>query len=706
MVEETSIALDTETFPMATYAVAPKLVCVSLASWADDKKTVHRNLLGNGDPELHDTIRAILVDPEVEIIGHNIKYDMAVIVNYFPDLMEMVWAAYDACRIHDTRVREKLLNLVTTGRLEFMNLPDGTAKPISYSLGALVKHYGIGDRDDVKNSDDAWRTHYQMLDGKRAVYYPAEAMEYAQTDASDTLLVYEEQEQVAEAILTERGLEAFTTEVFHTGVDFALYFMTAWGMTIDLNKMAEVAKMVEQELAPERLKLLTASGILRPPVLPREYKTTPGKFTKGKPASVDRKKLLAHVERVCLEHGIEVQKTEPTDRAPEGQTKADAEVMEMLGGLDPVLAEYQHRQSLQKLVTTELPRMSGGIVHPMFDVLKETGRTSSSANDLYASGNIQNVDPRARPCYVPRPGWLLCSVDFSQLEFCSMAQKCLDLGFESVMAQRLNACRCKGLSHDKDCQSDPHAFLASRLCYALDSNFRQLCDEAGIVDPFPTFFECKGSENPAARELFKKYRKLSKPVGFGLPGGLGNKTFVSFARGVYKVIVTLEEAEQLRQLWFETYPEMKQYFSWIENDCIDVWNQDRYVYRTPLGMWRSGCAYTAAANGALLQSPAADGAKMATYDVVRACYDSSLGSCLFGTRPVAFIHDEILIELPDDEYAHDRAQEVQRFMAGAMQRIMSQVPIKTNAVLMRRWMKDIDPTFDGNGRLVVTEEKK
>ena len=70
---------------------------------------------------------------------------------------------------------------------------------------------------------------------------------------------------------------------------------------------------------------------------------------------------------------------------------------------------------------------------------------------------------------------------------------------------------------------------------------------------------------------------------------------------------------------------------------------------SPLGMYRAGASYCAAANGAALQTPTAEGAKGAVFDVARACCDPEEKSILLGCRPLLFVHDELILEIPEDD---------------------------------------------------------
>ena len=168
-------------------------------------------------------------------------------------------------------------------------------------------------------------------------------------------------------------------------------------------------------------------------------------------------------------------------------------------------------------------------------------------------------------------------------------------------------------------------------------------------------------------------------------------------------------------IWHVTFPEMRRYFKYIENECGDPNNStlgfdddgDRsnkgLCYTTPLGMHRAACSFTACANGKAMQSAAAEGAKQGVFDVVRATRDPSLKSILYGCKVVDFIHDEILTEFLDEgpDSLHARAVEQQRLMETAMTIVIEHTKVTTTAALMERWSKDADPVFDADGRLTI-----
>lgn len=436
-----------------------------------------------------------------------------------------------------------------------------------------------------------------------------------------------------------------------------------------------------------------------------------GATTKPKKESINQKKLREIVAAVCAQQGQEPALSDKTQ-----EPSLALENIEHLAPFSPVIEDYVRRMKVNKLVTTELPRMCfrdekgdpidgqvAPVIHFNFDVVKETFRTSSFAGDLYASANGQNVDPRARGMYVARPGHVLCSVDYSALELVSLANKLEELFGHSVLADLIRS----GI--------DPHAYLGSQLAYTLDTDFCTEVQGQGITAPrdiYELFMRAKTHDSEDVRKWFKHYRTFAKPTGLGYPGGLGPQTFVSYAYGTFGISVDVDTAKMLREVWLNTFPEMRQFFDWVKSNCKDPRNETigfrekdgspiaGFCYTAPGGAFRAGCPFTACCNGVALQSPSALGAKIAVFDVQRACYDPSRESVLYGTSyGVDFVHDEIIAEFPDDDLRHDRAMEIARLMVDAMAVALPLVPVAAEPALMYRWDKFAEPVYQ-DGRLI------
>lgn len=736
-----AIAFDTETHPLAMGNVIPKMVCMSVAFKNNGK--VETDVACVADPEKTNEFISTVLSGLHRAVAHNTAFDLAVLSRQRPDLLPQIFEGLTKCVFEDTLIRETLLHLANHGNLDYCD-KDGAAYRIEYGLEALSKRYLGRDRHDDKLASDSWRTHYDELEALPISKWPPAAVLYVSQDSEDCLLIRECQEIERKRLWDRTGIDPFATQDFQVCVSFALYLMSAWGFRVDPEAKAGIEAMLKEELKPENMKLLLQAGILRPAVPPRHYKTASKvkcscvggmvgdhicskcdgksviqKMTAGEKESVDTKKLKDFIVAWATGAGIELRRTAASAKFPDGQISTDIDFFEEHRHENALFEEYYHRQKLQKLVTTEMPRMNvpgteetAAVVHPCFKVLVTTGRTSSFASKLYPSFNCQNVDPRVRGCFVPRPGHLLFSIDYSGMELGTLAQKVYNLFGKSVHRDKINA------------NIDNHTYLGAQLAYALDKPFRAACEGkvSNADDIYEVFVACKDHKDEKVRALFKHYRKFAKPTGLGYPGGLGPKTFIAYAKGTYGISVDLETATALREIWFETYPEMRDYFKWVNSNCVDQFNaprvnedtgksQDRYAYTTPFGMLISGQSYTSVANGAGLQAFSAEGAKLSVFNLIRACYDASQYSILYGRmKPMAFIHDENLGEVPeatiDGIGPHDLCAEASRIMVNAMRVVTPDVEARAQACLMRRWQKEAEPVFDKNGRLTVWEPKK
>jgi DNA polymerase I len=690
------VAFDLETYLMGpVQGPYPRAVCASFAEVVDRK--VVTSLYSFADPKLEDVFRDLLGDEDVHLVGHNTQFDSICTVARLPNLIKGFFGKYQQLKVHCTQIQEKLLNLSDHGRLKSRRLTNGAVVEVKYRLTDLELRWLGVDRSSLKTGEDIWRLRYSELDGVPIEDYDEAASSYAMDDARNTLLVFLAQRRGAKAA---PHLSLKTSE-FQAYKHFCLGLMTAWGITTDQDEVAKCKEELTKALAPERMEPLFKSGILRRAVPPRPYKNGACDehghplMTQGKKVSKDTKRLKELVERKCKRHGIAVVKT------PTGQTSTGDE---MLGALLPysrVLDLYQHRQKLAKLLDSELPRLEGNaVIYPKYDPLKETGRTSSMADKNFPSCNIQNVPKKLegielRRCFKARDGHVLVACDYSSLELVSWAQVCWDLFGFSRLREVINDGK------------DPHAYQGSFIA-----------KKRGIegVEDYDTFMALKDTDRA---DVFDLYRTVAKPVGLGFPGGLGPATLVRGPARSYGLKMRVSEGEELREIWRSTYPEARLYFDHINQQCQDLqnsgeWEEDEvtgewvavkqaYQYESPLGMVRRGASYCAAANGKGLQTPSAEGAGFAMIALQEAVWIDQ-DSPLYGVcRVLAFIHDEFIVEIPEDDRMDERAKEISKLMVDSMAKIMQDVQVKAEPTIMRNWHK-CKPTFDDQGHLTVTEK--
>jgi hypothetical protein len=112
---------------------------------------------------------------------------------------------------------------------------------------------------------------------------------------------------------------------------------------------------------------------------------------------------------------------------------------------------------------------------------------------------------------------------------------------------------------------------------------------------------------------------------------------------------------------------------------------------TLTGRVRGRVGFTQARNTPF-QGLAADGAKLALWALIREGY-----------RVVAFIHDEVVIEVPENADHATEARRVEEIMNRSMEEVTGNVPVACEYALSRRWSKKAKAVFDPDGRLIPWE---
>lgn len=749
----TLIAFDSETERIAAGNIAPPMICASFATRGEDGELDARLYGNHPDDGLEDMIEWMLTDEDVRVVTQNGGYDYAVICRTFPHFIPLVYAFLIAGRGTDTMWREKLLNLSTTGRLEKMEMPDGSKIRISYAMEALAESYlGIDLSEAKGNIEESWRANYGTLDGWRAADYPEDASEYALNDARYTLRIYEGQEQRK----AEWAMASTETEEFQLTKSFVLQLMSAWGMEVnpeatDVMEAATIKVMEENKDLLEAEGILRASGRVGPPYkkdleraadLVREEFGAKAylditddtwsdyadwlfldhgvvfKAPKGKPGSINKGVLNTYLEALYLRLGEIPEMTDGGERG-EPKIKCDAEVHEYLATKDKVMSQYHERTALGKIVSQMIPVLrSGPVIHPSYNAIVETGRTSSFDGGkwkidgkevrVYPSVNIQQIpnlikglDPRR--CFQPREGTVFFDVDFTGLELACVGHVTYELFGKSVHRDLYNA----GV--------DLHGYLGAQIALNSDQvahpilvDFQSAVRDEAIGDEpmavYEAFALLKKHEDEDVRDFFKHFRTLAKPIGLGFPGGLGPATMVGIARKQpYYVTMTEEEASAYREFWRATYPEMPLFFDWV-NGQVDEYNHSgEYYYVSDMGMVRRGASFCAEANGRGMQTPGAEAAMAGTILLSRACYDPTQESVLYGCRPIAFVHDQNIGETTKDSSLWAaQCEEAARLMREGAEMVLTSIKMRTDeALLTEVWTKAAEPVRDDAGILEV-----
>lgn len=714
------IAWDTETALIRPGLLAPPLVCVTWAEPGKAPQIAHaRDARG---------VIAGWLESGRRIVGHNVAFDFAVAASAYPDLIPLIFRAYDADLVTDTMIRQQLLD-IRIGCYRGSVTAKGQRRSFEYTLEALAKRCA-----GIVLQKDGWRLSYAHFletplagwpDRARAVQAEArprvQALEaqiaeadaakdktrskrlraerdglveminsdpirctsYPLDDAAATLAIYQAQERHAQHI----GVQWHEARA-----SLALYLNSAWGLRTDAGGVAKLRAAIEAEFADldEDLQL---AGLVRPDGT-RDTKAAKRRMIEAcRAEGIPVIRTDAHFEGEGLsaqEHAA--RGTKPRCYALDGSPLDDgadecAEHVCLDGDAcdrsdDDVLVAYATRTTLGKQLTNDIPALEGGIVYPVHTRYGLAGTLRSTSS----RPNIQNQSKREgfREAFTPRPGRVFAQNDFPTLELYCLAQACMTRLGRSRLAEALNS----GL--------DPHLLMAASMC-------RLPYEDAKIA--------IKDATHPRHTEI-KKARQLAKPANFGFPGGMGVKKFLASTRkAVIKAdgraawqAMGLDEdrAEQLKAEWIEAWPEMSDYFAHVKESGPPYPERFEADVEIPIvGFVRGRATYCAACNTPF-QGLGAACAKRACWLVARACY-AEPSSPLYNSRPNAFVHDEIIVETDDAPTAHDAAQELARLMREGANAFLPDVPIpaaKTEPLLMRRWSKKAAPVFGTDGRLV------
>ena len=269
-----------------------------------------------------------------------------------------------------------------------------------------------------------------------------------------------------------------------------------------------------------------------------------------------------------------------------------------------------------------------GRIHTNYFPFTGAGRYASS------DPNLQQV-PRGqefRSCFIAPPGKCLVGADYSQIELRIAAELS---GDETLMGVYIRG-------------EDAHAQTASLV------------------------------SNIALSQVTKGQRQMAKAVNFGLIYGMAAPKLVLYAQANYNVTMTLKEAEQFRNRYFEGYAGVRNWHRQIFSDS----NKARGVTRTVAGRLRylTREAHNEFANTPV-QGTGADGLKAALPLVYR-----RLKKYGGKARMVHMVHDEILTEADNDpELTAAVKKDLEEGMVEAIQPMLKRVPVVVESGTGTNW---------------------
>ena len=225
---------------------------------------------------------------------------------------------------------------------------------------------------------------------------PADVCPYAAEDADVTLQLY----NVLEPQLREAGAWELFSEIEMPLVP-VLADMETTGVRIDSQALSDVSQTLTARMNDLEKRIYEEAGEEFNIASPKQV----GEILFGKMKIVDKPK-----------------------KTKTGQYVTSEEVLVQLSHKSPIVADILAHRALKKLLGTyvdALPKLINprtGHIHTSFNqAVTATGRLSSS------DPNLQNIPVRGedgkeiRRCFVPEPGQLFFSADYSQIELRVMA---------------------------------------------------------------------------------------------------------------------------------------------------------------------------------------------------------------------------------------------------------------------------------------------
>lgn len=476
-------------------------------------------------------------------------------------------------------------------RERLLDLADATTQGFagSYSLAAIAER-----RLGIQMDKGSVRVQFSRLDGLPVEEYPPEAISYVLSDVDVAMQLYQHQEARARRLGIPNVLADSQRQARWS---FAFRLMSNRGLITDPGRVLDYQiELQDQQQRDE--EILIESGIMV------------ARSIGGKNPRVERRKKMDVLRARAEQAGV-------VDLTPSGQTSTAAQ--HLLQTHDPVLHTVVHHTHTTKLLSTYIPKLQEPILHGRYNTLLETGRTSETAYNLQTMPRAGRV----RSCIVPRPDYLFCAIDLDGAELRALAQVLYSMfGARSRMAQ----------IYRDDPSADLHAHTAASIL--------SLSGHTGWT---PQRVAAERETNDLAAEA----RQNAKAANFGFAGGMGPRRFAELqaaqyhkSQGAYGALFTIEQATQLRQAYYSAYPEMQHYFRRVSQATT----RGVGLHRTYGDERYSWCGYCDYANR-YFQALVAYAMKRALYYLTIECQLGELQGCY----PVLFVHDEIVLEVPEDD---------------------------------------------------------
>ena len=573
------------------------------------------------------------------------------------------------------------------------------------SLASVCQEYlGVELPKDLKDNagNDVRLSFGQFIDGTGSVQYehiPSIYLQYAALDAVATFFIGLHLRNRVELVSRKYGIDPNLLLSHHIQLRaaFSLHLATKNGLFIDVDYKNKIRSTIEADIG-ESKSVLRGLG-----------------WTPGEGSNAALQELLRTIE---AEYGVQLPRTKTGKISAKGkylQERADITFFKHF-------MAYKNNSKLLEFLNIQTSR-----IHARFNPIVSTGRTSSF------SPNIQNFprDPRIRAIIAASPGHIFLDVDYAQIELCTLSQITYAKFGQSKMRDLLNtnvdlhsyfAAILTGKSYE-DIGKDSEDRRKAKACnfgFPGGLGIESFIEYAKVnyeVDLTPeearkykekwldTFPEVRTYLDHNELELLKNSGLLSTYD--NEVGGSANEDAVVW---IFRGIISGNTMTKTTQREY-TPEEIKWAFQVLST--TDFYGKDEFVNSIrlqrgsrslwqafirsfnvivfPSGRIRSNIDYCQLKNNPF-QGLAADGAKEALYELVRQ-----------GFRVVNFIHDEFLIEVPEEGNLKAAESHVKEILISSMAKHCPDVKIKVDAKWMKRWSKNSSLNIESMDRNGLTQ---
>jgi hypothetical protein len=699
------IALDSETEPFRPGYQAPAMVCLQ---WSEITPAGVGVAHVVPESEALDLLECWLADPGVHLVGAEIAYDVLCAVTSATEtergvgspargkrLLTAFVEAYDADRVSDVLIRQKLIDLARGCYRHERGENDTTVGFNEYSLGGLSSRLcGI-----YLDKETTWRRRYHELRGVPVNDWPAEARTYAANDVTATgavwLAQWKPSTRIAANFPGKTVSDALADEFRQVRAALWIKAMSVYGLKTDPIALAQFEQYIAKDYA-ETVEELIAGGLARrdyhvdAPAC-RAYIAARPDLHKGMPWSdgtAGRQVKLGEAERreygrrdptlLCL--------IDPTQRfdlssaaglvtaTEHRNTKVACQRMKdwhrARGSVPALTKEGVRRQKQFNKKGVHYDPEKNGVKDKNPQYIFDAWDYVALDKDACGSTDDPLLQAYAEMTHLAK----ILSTDLPRLHDGTLQP--LHSHFEPILETGRTSSSNPNVQNQARGKKDR---IGARECFVprpgkvlIDSDYAMLelhtlaqaclwmigystlADELNKpgADPhtkvgasiagisYEEGLRLKACKDPE----FDNFRNCAKPLNFGKPGGLGAETMQSFAAKGYGVKRPADFWKGAIKTWEQTWLEMPAYFDGVS--ALEG-PSGRYNVTQPWsGRLRAGATYCSACNS-IFQGLGADVAKLAGWMLFKACYIDET-SPLYGARIVLFVHDQFMIEIDED----------------------------------------------------------